>query len=321
MSNLVSILIPAFNSEQWIEGAITSALSQSWPEIEIIVVDDGSTDSTPTLVEQFEDDGVRLIVQEHAGAAAARNTAFRASTGDFIQYLDADDFLHPLKIECQLNALEQHGADCVANSLVNEFLEDIEQSFTNESYLCQTLEPLDYLVYCVGEVSWMMIPGVWLIPRGIVEAAGPWNEKLTLNDDGEYFSRIVLNSRLVVYCEDACYYYRRNVAGSLSNRGGDEPVESTYLAFALIAKRLLAREDSQRTRIAIARCFRYFVYTYYPQSPHLIKRAVSLIEEMGGYDYDIGHGAAFRALKRIAGWRTAYRLRYYLHRLRGIRKL
>lgn len=320
MSTLVSILIPAYNAQTWIAEAIDSALSQSWQGIEVIVVDDGSSDETRAVVAQFEQDGVRLIVQEHAGAAAARNTAFRASSGNFIQYLDADDVLHPLKIESQLNALEQNASDCVANSLVHEFRSSIEESYTDASYLCQTLEPLDYLLYCVAEVAWMMIPGVWLIPRNIVEAAGPWNERLTLNDDAEYFSRIVLNSKRVVFCEEAIYYYRRDVEGSLSNRGGDEPVESTYLAFALIAKRLLEREDSPRARKAIVQCFRYFIYTYYPQTPHLMKRSVSLIEEMGGGDYDIGHGAIFKTLKKILGWERAYRLRYHLHRFKGLRE-
>src|SRR5262245_17269465 len=92
---LVSILIPAFNSERWIQESIVSALGQSWPNKEVIVVDDGSSDTTYEVAQAFESRGVKLISQPNRGAAAARNTAYAHSSGDYIQWLDADDILHP----------------------------------------------------------------------------------------------------------------------------------------------------------------------------------------------------------------------------------
>src|SRR5437879_2415470 len=103
----VSILIPAFNAEQWISDTIDSALAQTWPNKEIIVIDDGSSDKTLSLAQKFAPAGVSVISQANEGAAAARNKAFSRSHGDYIQWLDADDLLAPDKIARQMEAVEQ----------------------------------------------------------------------------------------------------------------------------------------------------------------------------------------------------------------------
>ncbi len=104
---LVSILIPAYNAQEWIGETIRSALAQTWPRKEIIVVDDGSTDRTLDVARQFESADVKVVAHANQGAAAARNTAYSLSQGDFIQWLDADDLLSPDKIEGQMQVANQ----------------------------------------------------------------------------------------------------------------------------------------------------------------------------------------------------------------------
>jgi glycosyltransferase involved in cell wall biosynthesis len=105
---LVSILIPCYNSREYLAETIESALNQTWPNCEIIIVDDGSNDDSLEIAREYEGDDVHVIAQSNQGAPAARNRAFRASTGDYIQYLDADDLLHPRKIEAQMSALRKY---------------------------------------------------------------------------------------------------------------------------------------------------------------------------------------------------------------------
>ncbi len=102
---LVSILIPAYNSEEWIADTLQSAIAQTWPRKEIIVVDDGSSDRTAEVARRFASNEVSVVSKENGGAAAARNRALQLSQGDYIQWLDADDLLAPDKIEKQLAAL------------------------------------------------------------------------------------------------------------------------------------------------------------------------------------------------------------------------
>ncbi len=105
MKPLVSILIPAYNSEEWIADTLRSALRQTWQRKEIIVVDDGSRDRTTEVARQLASKQVTVVSIENGGAAAARNHALKLSQGDYIQWLDADDLLAPDKIERQLLAL------------------------------------------------------------------------------------------------------------------------------------------------------------------------------------------------------------------------
>src|ERR1700730_16025191 len=104
MKPLVSILIPAYNAEKWIADTIRSALAQTWPRKEIIIVDDGSADQTLRLAPQFASATVSVVTQENQGASAARNKAFDLCQGDYIQWLDADDLLPRDKIAKQMEA-------------------------------------------------------------------------------------------------------------------------------------------------------------------------------------------------------------------------
>src|SRR5436189_41615 len=106
MNPLVSILIPAFDAQEWLADTIKSATRQTWPRKEIIVVDDGSRDHTLSIARQFASKELSVVTQANQGAAAARNRAFSICQGDYIQWLDADDLLAPDKIARQTRSLD-----------------------------------------------------------------------------------------------------------------------------------------------------------------------------------------------------------------------
>lgn len=106
---LVSVIVPAFNAAQYVRDTLESVLAQTHRNIEVIVVDDGSTDDTPEIVSEIAatDPRVRLMRQANAGAAAARNTGIAAAQGAFIAPVDADDLWHPTKIAKQLARMRE----------------------------------------------------------------------------------------------------------------------------------------------------------------------------------------------------------------------
>jgi glycosyltransferase involved in cell wall biosynthesis len=106
MAPLVTVVIAAFNGERFIADAIESVLAQTHPDVELIVVDDGSEDGTVAIVEGYGDRGVRVIRQANAGPAAARNTGIAAGTGGYVCYLDHDDLMPPRRLEQQVAELE-----------------------------------------------------------------------------------------------------------------------------------------------------------------------------------------------------------------------
>ena len=107
MTPLVSILIPCFNAKQWIAEAINSALAQTWPEKEVIVVDDGSTDGSLDVIQSF-DGRIRWETGPNRGGNAARNRLLELARAELLQYLDADDYLLPEKIAPQMEFIRAH---------------------------------------------------------------------------------------------------------------------------------------------------------------------------------------------------------------------
>ncbi len=104
--SLVSVVIPVFNGERFLAAAIESVLGQTYRPVEVIVVDDGSTDASVAVARAFE--GVRVIEQAHAGPGAARNRGVAAATGELLAFLDADDLMPPDKLALQVGHLRAH---------------------------------------------------------------------------------------------------------------------------------------------------------------------------------------------------------------------
>ena len=120
---MISVVIPTYNRGHVIRKSIESVLNQSFDDIEVIVVDDGSTDDTKLVVHNINDDRVRYIYQHNAGACAARNTGIDCAGGDYIAFQDSDDIWHSEKLERQYQKIISVDADVVLCKL-NKIFED-----------------------------------------------------------------------------------------------------------------------------------------------------------------------------------------------------
>jgi len=284
MSPLISILIPAFNAERWIAQSIESALKQSWARKEVIVVDDGSTDRTREVAHQFASHGVFVIRQTNHGAAAARNTAFEASKGDYIQWLDADDVLDEEKIALQMTVLRRSADTRVlASSAWAQFLGRPQRSCAHETPLWSDLLPLEWLYRKMEQNLYMPNAG-WLVSRDLTEMAGPWNKSLSFDDDGEYFTRVILASHEIKFVRDAWAFYRMPGLGNVSFIGALSPkkLESCLLSMQLTIAHLMASDGGERMRSACLRYLEGGLFWLYPDRPDLVEELQTLALTLGG---------------------------------------
>lgn len=312
-SPLVSILIPCYNAETWLAESIESALAQTWENTEIIVVDDGSVDMSLSVAYAYKELGITVISQLNKGASAARNCALKEAKGDFIQYLDADDLLEPNKIKCQVEHLVASPKGTTATGEWARFYTSLNEARFEKQPLWNDFSPIDWLL-CAWDNHWMMHPAAWLIPKATVEKTGPWDERLSLNDDGEYFSRIVLASEEIKFCKGARVYYRSGNVSSLSATSSDNAYYSAFLSWDLCTQALLASECSRRTKLTAANVFQRFIYEVYPHVPSLRAEAHKNIKLLGGSCLKPSGGPVFYAFSKLLGWELAKRIQQIFYR-------
>jgi len=283
MRPLVSILIPAYNAEAWISNTLRSAIAQTWEPKEIIVVDDGSSDRTLAVAQQFESDQLRVVTQKNQGAAATRNKAYSLCQGDYIQYLDADDLMGSDKIAKQMDSLGQspNKWTLLSGSWGKFIYRYYRTQFTPSSLWCD-LSPVEWLIRKM-QFNLYMQTASWLVSRELAEAAGPWDTRLLGDDDGEYFCRVLLASNGVRFVPEAKVYYRFAGSGSLSYIGhSDRKVTAQWCSMELHIHYIRSLEDSQRVREACVSYLQNWFSVFYPDRPDLVKRAEEMAASLGG---------------------------------------
>jgi len=201
---IVSVIIPVFNAERFLEITIKSVLEQTIKEIEILVVDDGSSDASSGIIDNLlkQDHRIKKISQKNKGVSSARNLGFKYSHGDYIAFLDADDVWLPDNLEIKLNKFRQGEFGMVHS---NASIIDTEGEVTGE-----------ILSGCEGNLlkgllSWKatQIPGPSsiLISRSAMEVVGLFDEQLSTSADMDFFIRIATHYT-IGHVDKVTWHYR-----------------------------------------------------------------------------------------------------------------
>lgn len=305
-NSLVSILIPAFKSENWIAETLRSAVNQTWPHKEIIVVDDGSSDKTLEIAKQFESQLVLVVTQPNRGAPSARNHAFSLCRGDYIQWLDADDVLAPDKIERQMNvAIKNRDPRILYSGEWGHFLKRTSKADFCPTLLWHDLSPLEFFQRKM-EHNLHMQPDCWLVSRELTEKAGPWDESLRRDNDGEYFGRLMLNASKIEFVAGAKSYYRRTGTSSISYVGKSEiKIESLFRSINLHVSYIRSLDDGVKTRRACLSYLNTWLHYFFPQRMDLVAQLRELASELGGDLPDPQLRWKYRLVKVLFGWKAA----------------
>jgi glycosyltransferase involved in cell wall biosynthesis len=318
MKPLVSILIPACNAEPWIADTIRSALAQTWPRTEIIVVDDGSTDRTLSIAERFSSKKVFVTFQKNQGAAIARNKALSHAQGDYIQWLDADDLLAPDKISRQMEVAEQiSNPRALLSSEWGQFMFRASHAKFIPTALWEDLSPTEWLLRKM-ERNLFMHPASWLVSRELTDAAGPWDTRLSLDDDGEYFCRVILAGEKIHFVHGAKTFYRISGSHSLSRVDqSDKKLRSLWLSMRLHTRYLRSLKDSPRARAACVTYLENWLDCFYPTRPDIIAEAKKLAATLGGHLDSPQLRPKYAWMEKIIGRNAASRAQIFAPHLKS----
>jgi glycosyltransferase involved in cell wall biosynthesis len=318
MKPLVSILIPAYNSEEWIADTLQSAIAQTWQRKEIIVVDDGSKDRTAEVARRFASNMVRVVSVENGGAAAARNHALQLSQGDYIQWLDADDLLAADKIERQLAALrEVEGKKILLSSAWGYFNYRARRARFVPTSLWHDLSPVEWLLRKMGE-NLHMQTATWLTSRNLAESAGPWDTRLISDDDGEYFCRVLLAAEGTRFVPETKVFYRITSSNRWSYVGtSDKKKDALLLSMKLHIQYLRSLEESDRVRKACMAYMRTWLDNFYPERPDIVAELQSLAAQLQDQLEPPRLRRKYAWMKPIFGWKVAKQAQMMLPQLKA----
>jgi glycosyltransferase involved in cell wall biosynthesis len=306
MKSLVSILIPAYNAENWIAYTLQSAVEQTWPRKEIIVVDDGSRDGTAEVARRFASRNVKVVSTDNQGLSAALNNAYRLCQGDYIQELDADDILATDKIEKQLAALREGDSKrMLLSGPWAYFRYRTSRARFVQNSLWQDLSPVEWLLRKMGG-NLHMQNATWLVSRELAEAAGPWDTRLHYDQDGEYFCRVLLASEGTRFAPEARIFYRATGTSRISFIGNSDVKKYSLLrSIRLHIEYLRSLEESERVRKACVKYMQTWSNSFYPERPDIFAELQSLAGELGGH-LEIPHLSwKYAWIKSILGWKAA----------------
>jgi glycosyltransferase involved in cell wall biosynthesis len=286
----VSVVIPSYNCASYVSETIRSVLAQSLRPTEIIVVDDGSSDDTPSVARGFPE-GVRYIRQENAGAGAARNAGVEASTGEWIAFLDADDIWHADKLRFQLCAHEAFPAcrwsitecsliDMDGNSfdpgsgfeksfpVFREEAVDVETYFgrwlTGDSADCEgnTVSLFHGDLFEALFLGNVALPSSSLVHRSLIEKAGGFNPAFRLGEDTEFFHRIAAHSDVLVLTAPLVSYRRNRPGSNIATWNKPDLTRSALLSLQQASKlRPLSDKGKSLLRLGRQRLYLWLAYT------------------------------------------------------------
>ena len=202
MNPLISVIIPTFNRGNYIRSAVESVLTQTYPYVEVLVIDDGSTDQTGDVIKSIKDSRVKYFFTSNKGNYFARNTGLENAQGEFIAFLDSDDRFLPSKLSMQLERFQQNPelGLCCGNVYIKhldspeKFFEDAAHSFsydfdTNNGFIERAIE------------SNFMVTSTVMIRRSCVKTLGIFDTTYQNAMDYEFFLRVIFNFH-AVYMKD-----------------------------------------------------------------------------------------------------------------------
>jgi glycosyltransferase involved in cell wall biosynthesis len=306
---LISIIIPVYNSEQYISDTIVSCIEQTYENIEIIIINDGSTDNVEEVIKGFSDPRIHYYKKENEGACVARNFGISVSKGKLLQFLDHDDILDKNKLFQQVLSYLKFGDDYIYSSKMGTVSGVKKEVETNYEIYETSFTPLKYFETLFNQFGKYITTGAWLVTEKLVKTTHGWDANAGLNDDGEFFMRLILNSNGIRFSSESIFYFRRDVPNSFSKKRNSKDVYIKWLySYSSYVKYFKLKLPEVTYRKLGRKALSVYYCCTFPNYPDLLLECESQIKSLGYRGPSAYGGNKFMLISKILGVKNTLRL-------------
>lgn len=306
---LVSIIMAMYNDRAYVAEAVESALAQAYPNIELIVIDDGSTDGGHEIVESFRDSRIRLHRTANRGLPAARNLGVKLAQGQLITFLDSDDLLTRRSIVSRQQALKQFGAEIVFSKsmIIKHETQEIlraELETTGPTQVPKVWKSSDLLQDFLRQ-EFAAFSQAFVMRKKVCQSLNGFNESCRIHEDMEFLSRLLQLDHVLIETYEPIYVIRRR-SGSLSAIDSPRKAADALHALNMIRANLAPWFEAHPELIAqqlFSRCVK--AYPHWTEGHRLAMQEAHSLMNGRPFDLSCVGGPRARAIARLFGWRAA----------------
>ena len=256
---MISIIVPVYNTSEYLDKCLESLVSQSYKDIEIILIDDHSTDDSAEIMHKWEskDSRIRTIYKtENSGVSDSRNRGLSIANGELIAFADSDDYLPPDMYQRMTEALTENNADIAVCSITKVYPDkSIDQTVPEIPSCVSREEALSVCMKHIGKGENNMYVWNKLYRRSLFDSIPKFNTQLRYCEDVVWVTETFCKAERFVFCPSVSYFYRRQRAANsmeLLNKGITDPIEAYERVYVE-----LAGHDSKCADIAYQRMINY----------------------------------------------------------------
>lgn len=237
MNNKVSVIIPVYNAEKFLKYCLNSVINQTYNNLEIILINDGSIDNSLDVCNEYTKKykNIKLFTQKNAGVSSARNLGIKKSSGEFLAFVDSDDYVNPYFIEKLVNLITKENVDLAASGIIKVpdynyskiYSEYNEKTTTANGAYNMMLTDVNFFGYSCNKLYKKKI---------IVDNKIFFDENIHICEDFEFNARYLQYANNITYCSEQLYYYFENVKSATNEYKYSERQASVLKAYENICK-------------------------------------------------------------------------------------
>lgn len=278
----ITVIVPVYNVENYLEEAINSVISQTYKNLEILIIDDGSTDNSSQICDKYAKKDIRIKVfhQTNKGLSGARNTGLKNATGKYIMFLDSDDKFEPQACETMYKFIERTKADYAIGNYIN--IDEDGSKWENPIFKKDTYKEFTLSIKDYEKSFYIMNSAVWnkIFRKSFLDSLNITFVERLPAEDAIFTTTCFIKSKKVCYIPEVIYQYRQRYSNSISNSCSKKYFDGINKAYNIIYQNFKDNNEIGFYRYFYAKSMNYILYKFIDSTKLEIQERIEILQNM-----------------------------------------